>query len=512
MLKSLLAAENKTDVPLLFLGVAASLVALPFGIYKSLCLYQFGSKPRKDRPWTLIPGWIPILGHFHLVGSLDYLLRACEGWADEYGTANGCFDIDLVGTRYTVVCNAQRAQEILQHRPRFVERATIVREVVDSVGATGVFSAEGDMWRKEHKLVAAALNRNNMQTYLPVFRKGAERLVNKWTGGGEMDPASDMLHVAADAIADIALGQDFDFLNKPTSTMAHDVSEVMLCFRRALSPIWYWRIPVIGQYLDGSGWSVDRVKAMLKQVVPKQGGNSKSVFVQKLYDAMKSEDSYLAQDRVMGNIFTLFIAGIDTTAKMFGACLYQLAKNPELQSTLQQEVDKFDLSNSTLDDFYTKLPRLKAFLHEMHRFHGNNFIFLKLTKDIDFCGGTLKKGEEALLFARYLTTSDKAQTPDIPAGPNEEPPSVFCPERYLTGDGTATATPKPGSLAFSTFGVGARACPGRTYSEVFTYTVLIRLLQTFSWTLPVDFPENPILLNQQVAVTESPVRIILRKR
>jgi cytochrome P450 len=73
---------------------------------------------------------------------------------------------------------------------------------------------------------------------------------------------------------------------------------------------------------------------MLKQVVPKQGGNSKSVFVQKLYDVMKSEGSYLARDCIMGDIFTLFIAGIDMTAKIFGACLYQLVKNPEPQSTL----------------------------------------------------------------------------------------------------------------------------------------------------------------------------------
>jgi cytochrome P450 len=533
MLSLLQDGFTEDSIPLIAVAIAS--IVVPYLVYSSLSLYLYGGKSRKDRPWKLIPGWIPVLGHFQYVGSLDYLAQACEKWSDQYGQEHGCFDINLAGNKYTVICRQDRAEELLAHRPANVERSTIIREVANSVGGTGVFTAEGTQWKKEHKLVAAALNRNHVQDYLAVFKSMTERIVLKWTteiDNNEGDdsplvlvPEKDVMNMSADAVAKVVMDRDFDFLNDPDSRTSRDIHETVVGgFRRALSPVWYWRIPVIGQYLDGLGFSVRRVGQMLDTVVKEQEEKqtavsdtttSKSFFVKKLYDLMKREQSYIDRDRVSGNLVTLFLAGVDTTSKTMTTALYVLAKDPQLQKELQREVDGFDLTDATLHDLYEKVPRVKAFFHEMHRFYGNAVLFLKVNKDIDFCGGTLRKGEDILLFSRYLTTSDKSQVTGIPHGPNGEPPSVFCSARYLVqdeGGKTTTATPKPGSLAIATFGSGVRACPGRTYSEALSYCVLIRVLQTFDLALPPDFPENPKLLNQNVMVLDCPVQLKLTKR
>jgi cytochrome P450 len=482
------------------------------------------------------------LGHFQYVGSLDYLAQACQKWSDQYGQEHGCFDIVLAGKKYTVICRQDRAEELLLHRTANIERSTIISEVSNSVGATGVFSAEGTQWKKEHKLVAVALNRNHVQDYLAVFKTMTERIVSKWgtevdtttnTKGGDSQPhvlvpEKDVMNMSADAVSKVVMDRDVDFLNDPDSRTSRDIHKTMVGgFRRALSPVWYWRIPVVGQYLDGLGFSIRRVTDMLDVVVKEQeekhtaGGSSdttasKSFLVKKLYDLMKSDQSYIDRARVSGNLFTLFLAGVDTTAKTMTTALYRLAKDPQLQKELQREVDGFNLADATLQDLYEKLPRLKSFLHEIHRFYGNAILFLKPNKDIDFCGGKLRKGEDVLLCSRYLTTSDKSQVTGIPHGPNGEPPSVFCPARYLVQDNdtgkTTTITPKPGSLAIGTFGSGVRTCPGRTYTEALSYCVLIRVLQTFELALPLDFPENPQLLNQNVMVLDCPVQLELTKR
>ena len=41
-----------------------------------------------------------------------------------------------------------------------------------------------------------------------------------------------------------------------------------------------------------------------------------------------------------------------------------------LQAALRKEADDIDLETATLKDFYTKIPQIKAFLHEVHRLYG----------------------------------------------------------------------------------------------------------------------------------------------
>ena len=267
-----IASQGQDNLSILCLTIVVIAgTAVPYFVYKSVSLYINGGNARKDRPWKLIPGWLPLLGHFYQVGSLDNLDHATSSWNDEYGQEHGCYDVDLAGQRYTVICRQDRALEILKNRPAIVERSTVIREVVDAVGARGVFSAEGQQWRNEHKLVAAALSRSNVQDYLEVFRDMAERVVEKWSACCEQETLivdNDLAHFSADTIAKVTMNRDFDFLNQPDSQLFKDVQNTVNgSFRRALSPVWYWRIPVIGQHLDGIGTSALRVHKLLTEIV-----------------------------------------------------------------------------------------------------------------------------------------------------------------------------------------------------------------------------------------------------
>ena len=114
------------------------------------------------KPWKMVPRWLPIVGHFHLIGGTELLPEVLEKWAEEYGGESGCFEVDLIGTRFLVVCNDERAMEVLKHRPYIVQRNPNVSEAANSSGATGVFSAEGEQWKEEKKLIAAVLNRQHI--------------------------------------------------------------------------------------------------------------------------------------------------------------------------------------------------------------------------------------------------------------------------------------------------------------------------------------------------------------
>jgi cytochrome P450 len=506
---------------------------------------------QKKRPWPFVPGWIPLLGHFHLVKSVRNLATKMEEWADKYGSETGVFEMDLAGEKFVTVCREDTAMELVKLRPFVLQRAPKIRESANSIGATGIFAAEQDQWKMEHKLVRPALNRSNVQEYLAVMSQMADRLVKKW--GEQCDETTtasataaagivrnievDLGNITADSISVVTLDQDFDFLNHPNSREAADVQKIMEGgLVRSFSPVAYWRVPVIGQYLDGLGFAIDRVKKMMDRVIgdyerdqakSSSSGNgeestdasskspSKKTFLSKLYDVMHSEKTQLSHERVIGNIVTLFLAGTDTTSKTLAFALYLFARDTELQKQLQTEVAGVDLKAATLQDLFEHLPRLKSFLHEVHRMYSVPFIALRADREVTFCGTKLPKGTNFMLMLKYIGNQTIAPSKDVPIGPNGEVPSEFCPTRYLVKDPDtghlSSLTPSTKAGGFMVFGHGMRSCPGRTYSEAFSYLLLASLLQTFNVELAPNHPE-PRMEFDIVMVPDCGVSLQLTKR
>jgi cytochrome P450 len=173
------------------------------------------------------------------------------------------------------------------------------------------------------------------------------------------------------------------------------------------------------------------------------------------------------------------------------------------------------LKAATLQDLFERLPRLKSFLHEVHRMYGVPHIALQADRDVTFCGTKLPKGTSFVLMLKYIGTQTIAPSKDVPSGPNEEVPSEFCPTRYLVKDPDtgrlSSLSPNTKAGGFMVFGHGMRSCPGRTYSEAFSYLLLASLLQTFNVELAPNHPE-PKMESDIVMVPDCGVSLQLTKR
>lgn len=215
----------------------------------------------------------------------------------------GCFELGIFGVRWLVIFSEERFMEVVKHRPYVVQRPFLSKASSDSIGAEGVFSAEGDNWKHEHKLVAAALNKLNVQDYLAGMKSLADRLVRKWDqlsadGDHYVPIVADLGSISADAIAKSSMDKDFDFLNHPESKTAKDINISMEGFvSRSLAPFCFSRIPIIGQYLDGCGWSIKRLKGLIGSIITEyekhgiaEEGEAKRTFLHKVYAMMKSEN------------------------------------------------------------------------------------------------------------------------------------------------------------------------------------------------------------------------------
>ena len=483
---------------------------------------------KQQKPWPKVPGSLPLLGHFPYIGSIYNLITKMEEWADAYGTKHGCYEIDfpgIINQSYVVVCREDIALDVYKHRPRRVQRQGQLREATDSIGAKGVFSAEGVTWRDEHKLVAAALNQHHTADYLPIVKQSARRLIAKWKVASKRGPIvinNDLGAMTADSIAQVLLDQDFDFVNRPNSKMATQVKTVFrAAMNRAMSPIWYWRTPVVGQYLDGYGFAIASVWNTVVKAVEKiqqQCDSSKCrTFLSNLFQIMHHQRaSKMSKERVAGNAITIFLAGTDTTEKALVQALFVLATRQDLQEELRNEVSAYKWEAASLDSIFHDLPKTKSFLHEVHRCYAMPGLMLETSDEINLSnGGVLPAGQSLWILNRYCGMQKHAASKHVPRGPDDAPPQVFNARRYLQQNekNGKLICPPPSTegMAFTPFGYGVRACPGRRYSEALSYCFLAALLQEFSnIQLTPHHPSTKLIYDAVAMVPDKDIQLHLR--
>src|SRR5262245_37048152 len=102
---------------------------------------------RSTRALSTLPGppGLPLVGNLFQV-HLGRLHLQLEGWARRYGDL---YQIRLGPRLLLVVGDTELVLKLLRARPETFVRLKMLREAVDSVGATGVFNAEGEDWIRQ---------------------------------------------------------------------------------------------------------------------------------------------------------------------------------------------------------------------------------------------------------------------------------------------------------------------------------------------------------------------------
>ncbi|XP_030641592.1 cytochrome P450 [Chanos chanos] len=171
---------------------------------------------------------------------------------------------------------------------------------------------------------------------------------------------------------------------------------------------------------------------------------------------------------VLGSITELLLAGVDTTSNTISWALYHMAREPEIQERLHQEVISVCPSNKVpSSDDIAKMPWLKAVVRETLRMYpvvpGNARVTAE--KEI-VVGGHLFPKNTLFHLCHYAVSYDEKMFPE---------PHAFQPERWLRGQRQAGQHP----FASVPFGFGIRACLGRRVAELEMYLLLSRLMKQY---------------------------------
>ncbi len=144
--------------------------------------------------------------------------------------------------------------------------------------------------------------------------------------------------------------------------------------------------------------------------------------------------------------------GFEATATTISFCLYELAKNPNVQKKLQEEIDEVLLTKlETHEVSYEKITSMKylaACVREtLRKYPPFPLLFREASNDYQISGSktVIEKGT-SIVIPVHAIQNDPDYYPD---------PDEFIPERFL--DGTLSKTGVP----YFSFGDGPRKCIGR---------------------------------------------------
>ncbi|KAL3533447.1 hypothetical protein ACH5RR_006968 [Cinchona calisaya] len=240
--------------------------------------------------------------------------------------------------------------------------------------------------------------------------------------------------------------------------------------------------------LDKHNARRDRLTRMIMEehtLARQKSGNTKQHFVDALLTLQKQYE--LSDDTVIGLLWDMITAGMDTTTISVEWAMAELVKNPRVQQKAQEELDRVIGSDRIMSETdFAKLPYLQCVAKEALRLHPPTPLMLphRANANVKIGGYDIPKGSIV-----HVNVWAIARDPATWKNPLE-----FRPERFLEED----VDIKGHDYRLLPFGAGRRICPGAQLALNLVTSMLGHLLHHFTWSPPpgirpeeIDLDESP---------------------
>lgn len=415
------------------------------------------------------PRRLPLIGNAHHLMRISRIHLTSEHWARRYGPIARI----NIGRRQIVgVSDAEAINVILRDRPEGFRRWSEQKMIFDEIGLSGVFTAEGEQWRRQRRLVVTALNTNHLHRYFDVVRTSAGRLHGRLAeaaqAGASLEIQKPLTSYSLDIVSALAFGHDLNTQQRGDNELQGHIQRAFGMIARRLSmPVPYWRwvkLPA-DRALDRSmaelHGAVAGFIAQARERIAKRPEllQEPENFLEGMISAQQTDGKF-TDEEIIGNTLILLFAGEDTTAHTLAWAIWLLASHPEIQTPLAAEASEI-LGEAPFPGDYevvNRLPYCEAVLRETMRIKSVGPLMpIEPLTDTTICDTHVPAGTRLILLLRHAGLGERA--------------SNFEPERWLEEEGG-----DPKSL---TFGAGPRFCPGRNLAFLEAKTALAMIARNF---------------------------------
>lgn len=467
---------------------------------------------RSPRSISDLPGppRVPLLGNLHSLWRTDRAIFKVEEWCRRYGPV---FQLDFgPGRRRSLVLgDPADINAVLRERPDVFRRGLDIETIFAEAATPGVFSAEGDEWRRARRLVVTALNSNHLQRYFNVVRTAGERLClrleREAANGQAVEIDRILTSYSLDVITSLAFGHDLNTLERGENQLQRHIERHFRILNRRIQsalPYWRWLRRPSDRAWERSIEELRRAAAAFiaearerMKARPKLREEPEN-FLESMLAAQQSEGRF-SDEEIMGNTLTLLIAGEDTTAHTMAWAISLLADRPDVQRRWAEEATQVLGGDRSVSE-YEKVAELvygEAVLRESMRLKPvAPFTAVEPLTDVTIGDVRVPAGTVILVMLRhaglYESDVDRAL--------------AFEPGRWL-GDGDRAT---PDQRSFLVFGAGPRFCPGRNLAFLEAKAGMAAIARNFE--VELDSASGPVAERLNFVMVPRNLRVRLRQR
>jgi pentalenene oxygenase len=369
-----------------------------------------------------------------------------------------------------------------------------VFEKASKIFGGGVIVAEGESHRRQRRLLQPAFGRQRIASYVPAMRAAVERGCAKWRQGELLDIPRVTHEMAVDSLVHTLFKADLaaEASERITAAFPGVVSGIMA---HTLFPAdWMERLPIAvnRRYQKSS----DGIRSVVDEVIARSAGSeSADASLLNVLIAAHDRESGLDGNRLRDEIVTLLIAGSETVATTLAWVLHEIARHPEIERELVDELATELGETAVQHGDFSRLPVTDRVIKEALRLHTPNWL---LTRRID---APVTLGRYRLPAGAEVGFSLTSLHRD-PRMFND--PQVFHPDRWLDEDLAGYSTG-----GFLPFGVGKHRCIGDTFAWAELVVALATILK--DWHL-VHRPGTKVRELPMVTVQPSGLSMIAERR
>uniref|UniRef100_A0A672IND9 Cytochrome P450 2K1-like n=1 Tax=Salarias fasciatus TaxID=181472 RepID=A0A672IND9_SALFA len=437
--------------PTTVLGAAVLLLTF-YVFFFNLINIQKGQEPPGPRP-------LPLLGNL-----LQIDLKKPHQSLFELSKKHGSVFTVYFGIKKVVVLAGYQTvkEALVNYAEEFGDR-DITPILEDSNRGHGILFANGDSWKEMRRFALSTLKdfgmgkRSAESKILDECDHLVEVLENHQ--GKPFDTTPPLTHATANIISSIVYGSRFEYNDFRFQNLVSRANENI---RLVGSPsiLLYNMFPRLTswvknrhQILRNAQLTISDVKDLVKQLretlIPHSCRGLVDCF---LIRKQKNEDSSVGasqftEENLTFTVTNLFAAGTDTTATTLRWALLLMAKYPEIQDKVQEELSRVVGNRQVRVDDRKNLPYTDAVIHETQRLANIVPMSLphKTSRDVTFQGFFIKKDTSVFpLLTSVLYDESKWESPH-----------TFNPSHFLDAEGKFIASDAflPFSAGKSTFGL-----------------------------------------------------------
>lgn len=370
-------------------------------------------------------------------------------------------------------------QVLVDEAPKFHKSRFITRGLRPLAG-DGLLTSDGDLWRRQRRLMQPAFQHAHVATYGEVMVTHALRLAERFKEDQIREVHTDMMTLTLGVVVKALFGSDIpakaDHIGAlMTAVLDATNARIINAFQ---IPAW---VPTRRNVRERRALAeLDHILRRMIQTRRTQLADTTDLLSTLLAATDEESGARMSDRQLRDELMTLFLAGHETTANALTWTWYLLARHPDVDARLAAELDQTLQGRAPTAADLPHLPYTEMVIREAMRLYPPApGVAREPIEDVTIGGYEVPKGSLVSIIT-YAIHRDPRFFED---------PEHFDPERFAPG--WMDRMPR---YAYLPFGGGPRVCIGNGFALTEARLILATLAQHYRFELATEEPVVPIQL------------------